>query len=33
VLRWQAFTGQPAALEGDGRTFDEIATERVKTAA
>ena len=28
VRRWQAFTGQPATLEGDGRTFDEIATNR-----
>ena len=28
VQRWQAFTGQKAVLEGDGRTFDEIANER-----
>jgi DNA modification methylase len=28
VLRWQAFTGQTAALEGDGRSFDEIAEQR-----
>ena len=28
VRRWQAFTGQTATLEGDGRTFDEIATNR-----
>jgi hypothetical protein len=25
IKRWQDFTGKPAALEGDGRTFDEIA--------
>lgn len=25
VRRWQAFTGQAATLDGDGRTFDEIA--------
>lgn len=29
VKRWQAFTGQQATLEGDGRTFEEIAAERV----
>ncbi len=28
VSRWQAFTGQSATLETDGRTFAEIATER-----
>lgn len=26
VKRWQAFTGKTATLEGDGRTFDEVAT-------
>ena len=26
--RWQAFTGEEAVLEGDGRSFAEIATER-----
>lgn len=26
VLRWQAFTGQPAVLQGDGRGFAEIAS-------
>ncbi|MGE0425424.1 MAG: site-specific DNA-methyltransferase [Reyranellaceae bacterium] len=31
VLRWQAFTGKQAVLEGDGRTFDEIAPVRSKT--
>jgi DNA modification methylase len=25
IKRWQDFTGQAAALERDGRTFDEIA--------
>ena len=33
VRRWQAFTGKQATLESDGRTFDEIASERVKVAA
>jgi hypothetical protein len=28
VKRWQNFTGLPATLEGDGRTFDEIAAVR-----
>jgi len=28
VKRWQAFTGQTATLEGDGRTFDAVAAER-----
>jgi hypothetical protein len=28
VTRWQSFTGKKAVLEGDGRTFDEIAGER-----
>ena len=28
VKRWQEFTGQSATLEGDGRTFDEIAASR-----
>jgi DNA modification methylase len=27
VRRWQALTSQPAILDGDGRTFDQIATE------
>lgn len=30
VKRWQAFTGKQATLEGDGRAFDEIASERVE---
>ena len=25
VKRWQDFTGKTAALEGDGRSFNEIA--------
>jgi hypothetical protein len=28
VKRWQNFTGQQAVLDGDGRSFDQIATER-----
>jgi DNA modification methylase len=32
VTRWQRLTGKQATLEGDGRTFDEIAGER-QTAA
>ena len=30
VTRWQNYTGKQATLEGDGRTFDEIKSERVK---
>ena len=33
VKRWQTFTGKQAALEGDGRTFDEIAAERTPAEA
>jgi DNA modification methylase len=33
VRRWQDFTGKQATLEGDGRTFDELAAERVPAAA
>lgn len=33
VRRWQEFTGQHATLEGDGRTFDDIAQERVGESA
>lgn len=33
VKRWQNFTGKQAILDGDGRTFNEIAAERVKVAA
>ena len=28
VLRWQRFSGQQAVLDGDGRTFEEIARRR-----
>lgn len=28
VTRWQNFTGKPAVLEGDGRTFAEVMAER-----
>jgi DNA modification methylase len=28
VKRWQEFTGNQATLDGDGRTFDQIAAER-----
>jgi ParB-like chromosome segregation protein Spo0J len=28
IRRWQKFTGLRATLEGDGRTFDELAAER-----
>jgi DNA modification methylase len=31
--RYQEYTGKQAVLEGDGRTFDEIAQERRKEAA
>ena len=31
--RFQEYTGKQAVLEGDGRTFDEIAQERRKEAA
>jgi len=30
VCRWQEYTGRQATLEGDGRTFDEVAAERQK---
>lgn len=33
VRRWQNFTGQSAALEGDGRSFDEAAAARLPKAA
>jgi len=32
ALRWQNFTGKQAVLEGDGRTFQEIALERAGAA-
>ena len=33
VRRYQEYTGKQAVLEGDGRTFDEIARERLKETA
>jgi len=33
VRRYQEYTGKPAVLDLDGRTFDEVAHERVKEAA
>ena len=33
VRRFQEYTGKPAVLDGDGRTFHEIAQERLKEAA
>jgi DNA modification methylase len=33
VMRWQSLTNKKATLEGDGRTFEEIAQERRKEAA
>jgi len=33
VQRWQTLSGKKAALDGDGRTFEEIAEERRKAAA
>ena len=32
VQRWQTLNGKKATLEGDGRTFDEIAAERAQAA-
>jgi DNA modification methylase len=33
IRRYQEYTGKQATLDGDGRTFDEIAQERQKEAA
>ena len=33
VLRWQQFSGQQATLDGDGRTFEEIARVRRREVA
>ncbi|MDQ6677402.1 MAG: site-specific DNA-methyltransferase [Acidobacteriota bacterium] len=33
VRRWQEYTGKQATLERDGRTFDEIAEERLAVVA
>jgi DNA modification methylase len=33
ILRWQQFTGQPAILDGEDRTFDDIAAMRIGAVA
>jgi DNA modification methylase len=33
IRRWQQYTGKQAVLDGDGRTFHEIAEERMGAAA
>jgi len=33
IIRWQRLTGGKATLDGDGRTFDQIAQERREKAA
>ena len=33
VRRWQDFTGKTAILEGDGRTFDDVARARLATSS
>ena len=33
VRRWQEFTGRPATLDGDGRSFDQVAAARQPQAA
>jgi len=33
VRRWQGFTGKHAALDGDGRPFEELARARAPVAA
>jgi DNA modification methylase len=33
VQRWQTLAGKKAKLDGDGRTFDDVAHERRKEAA
>jgi DNA modification methylase len=33
IRRFQQFAGKPATLEGDGRSFDEIAVGRGQVAA
>ena len=32
-LRWQMYAGKEAVLDGDGRTFDEVARERSAVSA
>ena len=33
VRRWQTATGKPAVLDGSGRSFEELAVERLQQAA
>jgi DNA modification methylase len=33
ILRWQSYHGGPAVLDGDGRSFEEIAAGREAAAA
>jgi DNA modification methylase len=33
IERWQTFTGKPATLEGDSRSFEAIKRERVAAGA
>jgi hypothetical protein len=33
IQRWQQLSGKAATLEGDGRSFDVMASERRKQAA
>jgi DNA modification methylase len=33
ITRWQSLSGKKATLEGDGRTFEDIAAERRKEVA
>jgi adenine specific DNA methylase Mod len=33
VRRWQTFTSQDATLEGDGRTFTEVESDKAKATA
>jgi DNA modification methylase len=33
IQRWQALSGKQATLEGDGRSFEAIAQDRVRRAA
>jgi len=30
VKRWQEFTGQQGVLDGDGRSFDNVAAQRAR---
>jgi DNA modification methylase len=33
IRRYQEYTGKPAVLDGDGRTFAEVARDRLKEVA